>query len=65
VFETEVVEKIKTHFVFNNVFLKIVSFMRYVEKYGRARQAADNNIIGGTRNACWITKATETHANNI
>jgi hypothetical protein len=28
-----------------------------VEKYGRARQATDDNII---RFACWITKATDT-----
>jgi len=27
-FQTEVVEKIITHFVFSNVFLKILPFMR-------------------------------------
>jgi hypothetical protein len=31
-----------------------------VEKYGRARQATDDNIIQRMRFACWITKATDT-----
>jgi hypothetical protein len=33
-----------------------------VEKYGRARQATDDNIIQRMRFACWITKATDTHS---
>jgi hypothetical protein len=33
-----------------------------VEKYGRARQATDDNIIRRMRFACWITKATDTHS---
>jgi hypothetical protein len=32
-----------------------------VEKYGRARQAKDDNIIRRMRFACWITKATDIH----
>ena len=32
-----------------------------MEKYGRARQAADGNIIRRMGIACWITKATNTH----
>jgi len=32
-----------------------------VEKYGRAGQAKGDNIIQGTRFACWVTKATDTH----
>jgi len=32
-----------------------------VEKFGRARQATDDNIIEHTRFACWITMATDTH----
>jgi hypothetical protein len=32
-----------------------------VEKYGRARQATDDNVIRRMRFACWITKATDTH----
>ena len=31
-----------------------------VEKYGRAGQATDDNIIRRMRFACWITKATNT-----
>ena len=30
-----------------------------MEKLGRARQAADNNIIWPMRFACWMTKATK------
>jgi hypothetical protein len=32
-----------------------------VEKYGRARQATDDNIIRRMRVACWIRKATNTY----
>ena len=32
------------------------------EKCGRAREAADDNIIRRMSFACWITKATHTHA---
>ena len=33
-----------------------------VEKYGTAREATDNNTIGRTHFACWITKVTVTHS---
>ena len=36
-----------------------------MEKYGRARQATDDNIIRRMRFACWITKATDTHSQYI
>jgi hypothetical protein len=36
-----------------------------VEKYGRARQATDDNIIRRMRFACWITKATDTHSQYV
>jgi hypothetical protein len=36
-----------------------------VEKYGRARQATDDNMIRRMRFACWITKATDTHSEYI
>jgi hypothetical protein len=35
------------------------------EKYGTARQATDDNIIRRMRFACWITKATDTHSENV
>jgi hypothetical protein len=34
--------------------------MIYVEKYGRARQATDDNIIRRMRFASWISEATDT-----
>jgi hypothetical protein len=36
-----------------------------VEKYGRARQATDDNIIRRMRITCRITKATDTHAEYV
>jgi hypothetical protein len=39
--------------------------MRYVEKYGRARQATDDNMIHRMRFACRITKATDTHSEDV
>jgi hypothetical protein len=36
-----------------------------VEKYGRTRQATDDNIIRRMRFACWITKATDTYSEYV
>jgi hypothetical protein len=36
-----------------------------VEKYGRARQTTDDNIIRRMRFAYWITKATDTHSEYV
>jgi hypothetical protein len=36
-----------------------------VEKYGRAGQATDDNIIRSMRCACWINKATDTHSEYV
>jgi hypothetical protein len=36
-----------------------------VEKYGRARQATDGNIMRRMRFACWMTKATDTHSEYV
>jgi hypothetical protein len=43
-------------------FPKSYRLWNNVEKYGRARQATDDNIIRRMRFACWITKATDTHS---
>jgi len=44
-FQTKILEKIKTHFIFNNSFLsKIVPLWGNVEKYGRASQATHDNM---------------------
>jgi hypothetical protein len=62
-FQTQVVEKIKTHFIINKFFpQKSCRLWHNVEKYGTARQATDENIIRRMRFACWITKATDTHS---
>jgi hypothetical protein len=60
-------ENQNTHFMFNNFFPKIVPFLisYNVEKYGRARQATDDNIIRRVRFACWVTKPTDTHSEYI
>jgi hypothetical protein len=52
------------HFMFNNffVFRKSCLLWSNVVKYGRARQAVDDNITRRTRMACWITKATDMHS---
>jgi hypothetical protein len=36
-----------------------------VEKYDRARQATDDNIIRRMHFACWITQATDTHSEYV
>ena len=36
-----------------------------MEKYGRAGQATDDNIIRRMRFACWITKATDMHSEYV
>jgi hypothetical protein len=62
--QTEVIKKIKKiYFKFNNFVLrKSCLLWDNVEKYGRVRQATDDNIIRRMRFACWITKATDTHS---
>jgi hypothetical protein len=42
-FQTKVVEKSKHTFYVLQLFLKLMPFMRYVEKYCRAGQASDKN----------------------
>ena len=59
-FQTKVVQKIKTQCMFNNFSPKIVSLRDNVEKYDTVGQAIDNNIIRCTRFACWITKTIHT-----
>jgi len=56
-FQIKVVEKIKTHSLCsvtpapeNRAVYQIMC-----EKYGRARQVTDNNIIRRMRFACWLT----------
>jgi hypothetical protein len=60
------VEKIKTHILCSITFSR-QSFRIWdnVEKYDRARQATNDNIIQRMRFACWVTKATDTHSKYI
>jgi len=44
--------------MFNNFIPEILSFMRYVEKYTRARQPTDGNIMRRMRFVCWLPTAT-------
>ena len=59
-FQTKVVEKIKTHFLFSNLLSKIVPFydkmLRNIVELGRPQMK-----IWCMRIACWIPKATNTH----
>ena len=44
-FQTKVVEKIKTHILCSINFSTIVSFLDNVEKYSKAGEATDDNIL--------------------
>jgi len=48
--------------MFRNFFLKIFLLRYNVEKFGRTRQANDDNIIRRIRFVCHLTKATDTYS---
>jgi len=52
-------ENQNTHFMFNNCFSKIISFMRYCGKNCRAGQATDDTLNSG------YPKTTNTHSEYI
>jgi len=58
------VEKIKTHILCSITFFfrKSCRLWDDVEKYYRAWQATDDNIMRRRRIACWIPKATNPHS---
>jgi hypothetical protein len=68
-FQTEVVEKIKTHtecsMLFIYIFRKSRHLLGNMEKYGTARQATDDNITRRIRFACWISKAIDTKSEYV
>jgi hypothetical protein len=64
-FQTNVAENIKTHFMYSKVPTKIVLFMNNVEGYGTDRQVKDDDIIRPLRFACRITKATDAHSEYV
>jgi hypothetical protein len=59
-------ENQNTHFMFNKLsFQKLCHLRENVEKYGKVRHATDNNIVECICFACSITKATDTHSENV
>ena len=61
-FTTEVVEKINTYILCTITFLWKSYRLRDVEKFGKARQAINVNIIRRMRFAYWITEGADTHS---
>jgi hypothetical protein len=62
-FRTNVLEKIQTHVLCSITFFESRAVYEIMwKKYGRARQATDDSIIGGIRFTCCINKATDTHS---
>jgi hypothetical protein len=61
-FQTKVVEKIKTHILNSIIFFKSCRVWDNVEKYCRAGQATVT--IRRKRNACWIAKTKHTHTHS-
>jgi hypothetical protein len=62
-FQTKVVEKTKTNILCSVTFFqKSWSLWAHVEKYGRAWQATDGNIMRRMRFIWWINKATDTRS---
>ena len=61
--QTKVVEKIKTHFMFNGFFS--LNRVYNLEKFCTARQATDDTIIRRVPFECWINKATYTHSEYV
>jgi hypothetical protein len=63
----ELVEKIKTHILCSVFFFppKSCRFRDSVEKYSRFRQATHDHMICCMCFACWITEASDTHAENV
>jgi len=58
-FHTKAVEKIRTHFMFNNFFWKLCHLWDNVDKCCRSRQPTDDNIIQSMHLACRIITLTD------
>ena len=62
----KIYRKSKTHILFLTTVVPKWGLLRFnIEKCGRARHAADNNITRCMRFACWITEATDTHSDHV
>jgi len=63
-FQTDVVQKIKSHFTLNKVFFRKSCRVRgNVEKHCRAGRP--QMTIWRMRNTCWVPKATNTHSEYV
>ena len=60
-FQTKVVEKIKTHFVFSDFFFFENHLICEIIKKNIVEPPGPQMTIWHMCNACWITKATNTH----
>jgi len=67
IFQTKIVEKVKTYVIFNNFFFrKWCHLCDNVEKYGTAKQAIDDNMIELMFFACRVYKARiQIHTHNV
>ena len=69
-FQRDLVEKIKTHFLFN-FFLNHAVYEIMWKKYCRAGQVTDDKYgacalhAGCLRLPCWLTKVTNTHSEYV
>ena len=65
-FQTKVEEKIRRHFMLDNVSSENRAIFEPVwQKYGTAGQATDDITIRRMRLARWMTKATDTHSEYV
>jgi hypothetical protein len=65
-FHAKLVEKLNARILcLINIFLKSRRSWNNVEKYCRAGQATDGNVIRRMRFACWKPKATNTHTEYV
>ena len=64
-FQTKVAEKTKHILRSVTFFENRAVYWDNLEKMGRARQAADDNITRSMRFACWTAKATDTQSEHV
>ena len=51
--------------MFNDFFPTSCLIWDNMKKYGRAKQAKDDDVIGRVRFVCWVTKATDTNSEYV
>jgi len=65
-FQTKVVQKIKTHILCSVTFFrKSCGLWDNVEKYCTARKSTDENLIRRMSITCWIPKTTNTRSEYV